>query len=490
LKKILVLLITALYSTSALSQTKIMALGESTTFDIRGAYRKKFCELANADGLSIDMIGPHSDGTGLNYDGDNGGFNGNPCTLIIDTLRKFYTYYSPDILLLLEGTNDCGWYYRYYLNDHPIIDELSLLIDEICLKYPETLVFVASIPPMSDSASFPAPLGIANENVTAYNNSIPGLINFKIAAGKKVSFIDMRQLLSIADITSDGIHPNIEGYNKIGEAFYNATKAFIVNIDTVINKKNQIIDFQSIPLKTYGDVNFTPIAAGTSGLQINFNSNNSSVATILKGMIHIVSAGTAIITASQSGDMFWNAAPDVIKTLTVNKSSLMATADDKSKTYGDINPPFTVSYSTFVGTDDPSVLDIPAVASSSATEYTEAGTYPIIVSGGSDNNYSFSYTPGMLAISIVTATIRLLEDMDIVVYPNPVTNHKMTIDLGNYSEKISLSLYSMTGQKVYSENEGYASSISVSLPEYLPKGIYFLKIENGIKEVIKSIIIE
>lgn len=96
----------------------------------------------------------------------------------------------------------------------------------------------------------------------------------------------------------------------------------------------------------------------------------------------------------------------------------------------------------------------------------------------------------MLTISVVTSTSGNKEDKDLVVYPNPVTNYKVTVNLDNAAEKISFSLYSITGQKVYSEIAGYASSVSISLPQHLSKGMYFLKIKNGMNEVIKSIIIE
>ena len=203
-----------------------MAIGESTTAETSG-YRKKFCDLAVADGLSIDMVGPNSNGTG--YDADNAGYNGYTCLDLINKLRSFYKYYSPDIVLLLEGTNDCGWNFKFYPTIPPI-NELSLLIDTICLKFPDALIFVSSIPPMSDNAftAEQTPFGVAKANAIAFNNAMPGMINIKIASGEKVYFINARALLNDTDILSDGIHPNQNGYDKIGEQFYNTVKPFIM----------------------------------------------------------------------------------------------------------------------------------------------------------------------------------------------------------------------------------------------------------------------
>ena len=92
-------------------------------------------------------------------------------------------------------------------------------------------------------------------------------------------------------------------------------------------------------------------------------------------------------------------------TLTITKAALTVTADDKTRAYGDPNPPFTLSYSGFVNGDNASVIDIVPVASSTAVPATNAGTVPITVSGGNDNNYSFSYVSGTLTISKATASV-------------------------------------------------------------------------------------
>lgn len=212
-----------------ISPTNIMALGESTTAAAPG-YRKKFVDLAKEDNLNIDMIGPNSDGTQLSFDDDHAGFRGRTCSDLLLLIDSELANYTPDIIILWEGTNDCGWAYQSYIQNHQTIDELSLLIDKIFVKYPGVRLFVGSVPPMSDAAYgvYNTPQGVANGNVIALNNAMPEMIHSKVMAGKKVHFVDARSILSVStDISSDGIHPNQTGYEKMGVLFYNAVHPYL-----------------------------------------------------------------------------------------------------------------------------------------------------------------------------------------------------------------------------------------------------------------------
>ena len=82
--------------------------------------------------------------------------------------------------------------------------------------------------------------------------------------------------------------------------------------------KNQTISFaQPAPVK-FGSA-FTPVASASSGLKIIFSSSNSSVAKIVNNQIQIIGTGTTNITASQPGDVLWNSALPVVRSLTVAK---------------------------------------------------------------------------------------------------------------------------------------------------------------------------
>jgi len=106
-------------------------------------------------------------------------------------------------------------------------------------------------------------------------------------------------------------------------------------------------------------------------------------------------------------------------TLTITQAVLTVTADDKSRIYGDANPAFTVSYTGFKNGENETVLDVAPTASSAASLTTAVGTYPITASGGSDNNYSFSYVDGTLTITQAALTVTAVDATRIYGDPNP-----------------------------------------------------------------------
>lgn len=213
---------------------------------------------------------------------------------------------------------------------------------------------------------------------------------------------------AVASVTSNRLYLHTLGsFTLTGNQTGNGTYAPVRNVKplTVI-KGDQTITFAALPAKTYGAADYNLSATASSGLTVvSFAGDNPSVATVAGTLVHIVGAGSVIITASQAGNSLWNAAPDVQRTQTVNKATLTATADNKSRAYGEANPPFTISYSGFVNSEDISVIDVVPTATSTATPATDVGTVPITVSGGSDNNYSFSYVSGTLTIYKADQTI-------------------------------------------------------------------------------------
>ena len=110
-------------------------------------------------------------------------------------------------------------------------------------------------------------------------------------------------------------------------------------------KQSQTISFSALPTKTYGDADFAINATASSGLSVSYSSSDASVAAISGNTVSIVGAGTATITASQTGNGTYSAAANVQQTLTVNKKNLVIVAEDKTKEMGQSDPILT--YTSF-----------------------------------------------------------------------------------------------------------------------------------------------
>ncbi len=281
--------------------------------------------------------------------------------------------------------------------------------------------------------------------------------------------------------------PEIEGANVIKETNESVTETYNINISsleanklyyfqayainsagtsyggvqTFTTKKSQTITFNTISDKTYGDSDFDPEASATSSLTIAYSSSDASVATIVDGKIHIVGAGSCTIYADQEGDEDYDVAPQKFQLLTVNKATLTVTAVDKSKTYGEENPELTISYDNFVGTDKETDIDTPPTVTTDATTTSGAGTYTITVAGGTDNNYTFSYTDGTLTVDKATLTVTAVDKSktygeanpeltisydgfvgddgktDIETLPTATTSATTTSDAGDYPINVS-----------------------------------------------------
>lgn len=87
-----------------------------------------------------------------------------------------------------------------------------------------------------------------------------------------------------------------------------------------ISKANQTIVFNALPSKYIGDADFglTATSASSTENPITYSSSNTSVATVVSGMVHIVGVGTTTITASQIATTNYNAATSIDQSLLVS----------------------------------------------------------------------------------------------------------------------------------------------------------------------------
>ena len=87
--------------------------------------------------------------------------------------------------------------------------------------------------------------------------------------------------------------------------------------------------------------------------------------------------------------------------LTVTQAALTVTADNQTRPYGSPNPTLTFTYSGFVNGEDTTVLTTKPTAATPATLASLVGQYPIAITGGAAQNYSFNYVQGTLTVTAI-----------------------------------------------------------------------------------------
>ena len=98
---------------------------------------------------------------------------------------------------------------------------------------------------------------------------------------------------------------------------------------------------------------------------------------------------------------------------------LTAKVNDASRVYGEDNPTFTISYSGFVNGENESVLTTKPTMTTTASKNSEAGTYPISISGGEAKNYKIEYEEGTLTVNKAPLTINVDDASKVYGKENP-----------------------------------------------------------------------
>jgi MBG domain (YGX type) len=173
-----------------------------------------------------------------------------------------------------------------------------------------------------------------------------------------------------------------------------------------------ISGFTGFSAHAYGESSFiiSGVTGGASGEPVIFSSDNPGVATVSGTTVTITGAGTAFITAMQSGNSQYSDALVVSRSLTVDQAPLSVIADDASRPYGTANPVFTGTL-TGVVNDDPITVTYASNASATTPVHvygpaTAKAIIPTLVDPGSRlGNYHVTIANGTLAITPLSQTI-------------------------------------------------------------------------------------
>ena len=247
-------------------------------------------------------------------------------------------------------------------------------------------------------------LAVTKANLTAtaqnatreYGDANPGfaIVYSGFKNGENQSAIDTLGTAS----TSANALSNV-GYYDItaGGALDNNYSFTYINGVLGITKANLIATAQNAS-REYGDAN-PVLNVAYSGFK-NGESQTAldTLATAATSANALSDAGTYGIAASGASDHNYSFSY-VDGVFTVTKAHVVATAQNSSREYGDINPAFGISYTGFKNGENQSALDTLATASTAANAFSSVGNYAIAASGAADHNYDISYVDGSLTVT-------------------------------------------------------------------------------------------
>lgn len=214
----------------------LMCLGDSITdgFWMAGGYRNTLCALITENGQQarVDMVGPNWGGTG--YDTQHAGYSGYSVdniaqedsisgqrTGISSFVDWLMTDYPADVVFLQIGTNDI--LSLYDLEHYGA--RLESLVDHILPALPENgALYLATLPCMDATDTlyineYYFTVESMDAAVEQCNAQIRALVEKKRSEGARIVLADVNAVLEKSDLY-DGVHPNEEGYRKLGTFWY------------------------------------------------------------------------------------------------------------------------------------------------------------------------------------------------------------------------------------------------------------------------------
>jgi hypothetical protein len=119
-----------------------------------------------------------------------------------------------------------------------------------------------------------------------------------------------------------------------------------------------------------------------------------------------VTATGLTLAGAKAGDYYLTSS-NASTTADITAAPLTVSADNKSRPYGQPNPPLTASYSGFGTGDNTNVLFGAPNLTTTADTNSPVASYPIFVTAGSLNaaNYSFTFTNGILTVTKAILTV-------------------------------------------------------------------------------------
>jgi hypothetical protein len=183
-------------------------------------------------------------------------------------------------------------------------------------------------------------------------------------------------------------------------------------------KQNQTINFPTPASQTYGaGRTFSVSATATSGLAVSFTSSTTTICTVTStGTVTIQRAGTCTLTASQPGNINWNAASNVTRSFSITQASQSITFSSiANRTFSSATSALSATATSNLSVSYRSLTTSVCVLSGTQVSVLRSGTCSIEASQPGDVNFlaaaavtrSFTVEPAPQSVSFEGATQNL-----------------------------------------------------------------------------------
>lgn len=151
----------------------------------------------------------------------------------------------------------------------------------------------------------------------------------------------------------------------------------------------------------------------------------------------------------------------------------------------------TANYVVERSADGTSFLPVGSIAANNAGKYnfvdgaSEASSYYRIKAVDKDGSYTYS---------AVVFTVSDTKTAAVTVYPNPIVNRQVNVQLSNLSKgSYTVEVYNNLGQAILTKTiqmDGASTSLSLQLPNSVNSGLYRLTVSNGTLKFNKTISVQ
>lgn len=224
------------------------------------------------------------------------------------------------------------------------------------------------------------------------------------------------QTLGTSDVTgAPSFSTNATGASAIGTYTITPAAGTLASSNYSFSFANGTLTIsKTTPTVTYATPAAITYGTALSGAQLGATSAVAGTITYDRASGAVLGAGAYTVTATltPTDTTNYNGASAQV-TLTVNKATLTAAAEDKTRVYGAANPAFTAALSGFTNGEvlGTSGVTGSAACSSAANAATAVGTAAITCTAGTlaAANYAFAFTNGTLTITAAPLIVTLSE---------------------------------------------------------------------------------